>query len=546
MDKKILELTFEDVYSIGADDSLILTSGESILIADYPLHSKENQHLRNLAGLYIDSKKQLSAKQEKPLHYLYYNRQTKVALDPIRYRFWLEKNNFAKYFPVDSRTYTFIKIDGKLIEETNEKRIKDYILEDLKRNSVGGNYEFYNYMALEKRAFTADFLSQIESSPVEFKKDTADTGYFYYKNCIVKVTANNKEVIQYSDVNEYVWKNQVIQRDYIENDHHGSEFRTFLYLVAAKDMNKYKSIQSALGYMLHSYKTRANNKAVILNDMVISDNPDGRSGKGLFCEGISHMKKLDSLNGKVVDFSRQFNLQTVQLGCQVLVFDDVKRNFNFENLFSLITEGITLEYKNQPAVKLPVEKSPKIIITTNYTIGGVGGSHEARRFEVEFCNYFNVNYTPEMEFGHRFFEEWSEIEWQRFDNFMIRCLQVYLQNGLITCQWDNIELKKYIRLVGSSWHEFTKDHDFMEYNTRVSKLSIFNKFYEEFPDAKKYYTDDRKKHMIIEAYCKFHGFEFEEGNTTAFNLGRWVMIKKPNTNGEIPNIPFFDPNESAF
>lgn len=87
MDKKILELTFEDVFSIGADDSLILKSGESILIADYPLHSKENQHLRNLAGLYIDSKKQLSAKQEKPLHYLYYNRQTKVALDPIRYRF---------------------------------------------------------------------------------------------------------------------------------------------------------------------------------------------------------------------------------------------------------------------------------------------------------------------------------------------------------------------------------------------------------------------------------------------------------------------------
>jgi hypothetical protein len=546
MDKKILELTFEDVYSIGANDSLILINNEVILIADYPLHSKENQHLRTLASLYIDSKKQPSKNPEKPLHYLYYSDTSKIKLSPIRYRFWLEKNNFAKYFPVDSRTYTFIKIDGKLIEETNEKRIKDYVLDDLKKNSIGGDYSFYDYMALEKRAFTADFLSQIESSPVEFKKDTADTGYFYYRNCIVKVTANKSEIIQYKDVDEYVWKNQVIPRDYHETDHHGSEFRTFLYCVSNKDMNKYKSIQSALGYMLHSYKTRANNKAVILNDMVISDNPDGRSGKGLFCEGISHMKKLDSLNGKIVDFSKQFNLQTVQLGCQVLVFDDVKRNFNFENLFSLITEGITLEYKNQPAVKLPVEKSPKIIITTNYTIGGVGGSHEARRFEVEFCNYFNVNYTPEMEFGHRFFEEWDKTEWQRFDNFMIRCLQVYLQSGLVDCVWDNIEVKKYIRLVGSAWHEFTKDHDFIEYNTRVSKQSIFNKFYEDFPDAKKYYTDDRKKHAVIDAYCKFYGFEFEEGNTTAFNLGRWVMIKKPNTNGEIPNIPFFDPNESAF
>lgn len=161
-----------------------------------------------------------------------------------------------------------------------------------------------------------------------------------------------------------------------------------MYCVSGHDMVKYKTLQSVVGYLLHGYKNKANNRAIILNDAVISENPNGGSGKGLFCTGIGHMKKLDSLNGKDVDFKSQFQNQTVRMDCQVLVFEDVKRNFNFENLFSVITEGITIEYKNQPAVKLSVEKSPKIVITTNHTIGGVGGSHERRKFEVEFCAFF--------------------------------------------------------------------------------------------------------------------------------------------------------------
>jgi hypothetical protein len=554
----ILKLTLKDVSTLGADETVVLQSGETIFTNDYPLHSREREHLRQLANLHVASLRKKSEEElEAPLHhFLYYGDNGKVRLSPIKYKFWLERHNFAKFFPVNSKTYTFIKIDGKLIEETNEKWIKEYVLNELKTTAVSGDYSFYDYMASNEKYFDSKFLSMLESSKVEFQQDTKDTCYLYYQNCIVKVTADSVEKINYKDVDNYVWKNQVIQREYEFTDHKDSEFRQFLYCVSGHDMKKYKSIQSVVGYLLHGYKNKANNRAIILNDAVISDNPDGGSGKGLFCTAISHMKKLDALDGKDVDFTRQFKNQTVRMDCQVLAFEDVKPNFNFENLFSVITEGITIEYKNQPAVRLPVEKSPKIIITTNYTIGGMGGSHERRKFEVEFSDFFKDGHTPYDYFGRMLFDEWDRIEWCKYDNHLIKSLQVYLKDGLIKCDFDNIDVKKFMRNVGMQFYEWTKNHDFMGYNQQVKKSVIWGYFFESYPDSKKYYGD-KKQIQCMEAYCKYYGGKYTDGNTRKNNLGRWMMIesddklnaailKANKEESEIPNIPFFDPNESAF
>jgi len=550
----ILKLTLNDVFTLGADESVILKTNEVIFTNDYPLHSREREHLRQLANLHVASlRKKSEAEAQAPLHhFLYYGENGKVRLSPIKYKFWLERHNFAKYFPVNSKTYTFIKIDGKLIEETNEKWIKEYVLNELKTAAVNGDYSFYDYMASNEKYFDAKFLSMLESSKVEFQQDTKDSCYLYYQNCIVKVTADKVERIEYSDMPNYVWKNQVIQRDYEPTNHKDGEFREFLYCVSGRDMKKYKSIQSAVGYLLHGYKNKANNRAIILNDAVISENPNGGSGKGLFCTGIGHMKKLDSLNGKDVDFSRQFQNQTVRMDCQVLAFEDVKPNFNFENLFSVITEGITIEYKNQPAVKLPVEKSPKIIITTNYTIGGVGGSHERRKFEVEFCDFFNENHTPADFFGRMLFDDWDESEWSKYDNHMIKSLQVYLKDGLIKCNFDNIDVKKFMRNVGSQFYEWTKNHDFMDYDQKLKKSVVWGYFFECYPDSKKWYGD-KKQIQCMEAYCKYYGGKYTDGNTRKNNLGRWLMIErdakldnnisKATDEADELNIPFFDPNE---
>jgi hypothetical protein len=52
------------------------------------------------------------------------------------------------------------------------------------------------------------------------------------------------------------------------------------------------------------------------------------------------MKKVSTIDGKTFDSNKSFPYQTVSSDCQVLAFDDVRKNFNFESLFSIITEGL--------------------------------------------------------------------------------------------------------------------------------------------------------------------------------------------------------------
>lgn len=444
----------------------------------------------------------------------------KFKLSPHRYKFYLENNNFSKYFPTESKTFTFIQIHQNQVEETNEKRIKDFVLKALiERKDIG--YAPYDAMAASTKAFNIDFLSLLEPANIKIKEDTQDDIFLYYRNCVVRITKNNIETIDYIDVDGYVWKNQIIDRDFTITDHHGSEYRSFIWYISGENRQKYNTFKSVIGYLMHSFKTSANNKAVILNDSVISENPNGGSGKGLFCNALSHLKKVSSIDGKTFDFNKTFPYQTVSTDCQLLVFDDVKKSFDFERLFSLITEGITIEYKGQDAIKLPVQKSPKIIITTNYTVGGVGGSFERRKFEIELSDYFNAQHTPLMQFGKLLFDEWTDDEWKRFDNYMIQCAQYYLNNGLVSAEFGNIETRKFIKNTSFEFYEWTKDHKVFIINERIAKRDKYNEFLEEYPDFKKWLSQKKFKQWL-EAYCLFYGYEYKEGNTPP--LGRWFQI----------------------
>ena len=190
-------------------------------------------------------------------------------------------------------------------------------------------------------------------------------------------------------------------------------------------------MESTIGFLMHGHKNLSFCPAVILNDEVISDNPEGGTGKGIFMNALSQMKKVVTIDGKSFNFERSFAYQLVSADTQILVFDDVRKHFDFERLFSVVTEGLTLEKKNKDAIKIPFEKSPKIAITTNYAIKGSGNSFARRKWELELHQHYNKNFTPLDEFNKLFFGDWNDDEWCAFDNYMIGCLQGYLNTGLV-------------------------------------------------------------------------------------------------------------------
>jgi hypothetical protein len=461
----------------------------------------------------------------------YYDDNEKLKLSPHKYKYYLEQNNFSKFFPSDGKTFTFIKIKENIVEETSPAHIKDFVLTDL-LNRDGLGYSVYDFMALNSKYFTPEFLSMLDSKDVKMNEDNKDCCFLYYKNKVIKITTKNIEHIDYFNIDGYVWSNQIIDRDFRQADHHDSEFRKFIWLICGQDEQKYNTFKSVLGYLMHSFKTSANNKAVILNDAEISENPNGGSGKGLFCNALSHLKKMSFIDGKTFEFTKSFPYQTVTPECQVLVFDDVKKSFSFESLFSLITEGITLEYKGQDAIKLPVQKSPKIVITTNYTVGGVGGSFERRKFEIEMSSYFNSKHTPLDEFNKLLFDEWDDMEWSRFDNYMINCCQYFLTNGLVNAEFDNIELRKFIKDTSFEFYEYTQNHDAFDFDLRINKGTAYTKFIEEYPDLKKWFTQKRFK-MSLESYCSFYGYIYKEGNYPG--IGRYFEICKEDGQDNLDN-----------
>lgn len=451
----------------------------------------------------------------------------RISLLHHKYKSFLEKNNFSKYYPTIADNFIFIRKEGNKIEEVSSSYIKDFVLNHVSDYDKHG-YEPFNYMAGATKYFKDDYLSFLEPIELKIQEDTIDSCYLYFQNCALRVTKNKAEMIDYMDLDGYVWKKHVISRDYSKTNYKGCDFEKFILLISGNDEKRMFMLMSVIGYLLHSYKTSANNKAIILNDEIISENPNGGSGKGLFCNAIGQMKRMGVIDGKQFNFEKSFAYQTVGADTQVLVFDDVKKNFAFENLFSLITEGITIEKKNKDAFKIPVNRSPKLIITTNYTIGGVGGSFERRKIEVEFGSHFGANHTPLDEFGRMLFDEWDSHEWSRFDNFMIQCLQFYLEFGIVKAEYKNLEQRKFIQETSFEFTEWVQEDNALPSNKRLFKKDKFNEFIESYPDFKKWLTQKRFSNWI-ELWAKKQGLESKKGQSGS---ERWVAIiddSKPKT-----------------
>lgn len=453
-----------------------------------------------------------------------YNKKGNVILDNLLYKNWLESNGFYKYYPENSESFIFIKVTNNLIDNTTEVKIKDYVLADLLKNK---EHRVYEYMASNPKYFKEDYLNLLAETNIHFKEDTIDTAYIYFKNKAVKVTSDKFELIDYIDLDGFVWNKHIIDFDFKVTENINCDFSKFIDLISNNDNNKVNSLTSTLGYLMHSFKTSANNKAVILNDETISENPNGGSGKGIFWNALSKVKRVADINGKSFSFEKSFPYQTVSADTQILVFDDVQKNFKFENLFSVITEGITLEKKNKDAIKIPVSKSPKIIITTNYTVGGVGGSFERRKWEIEFSSHFSSKHTPLNEFGRMLFDEWDYNEWLKFYNYMLMCIRMYLTNGLISFDYKNLEIRKFIKETSFEFYEWANTETIKE-GERLNKNMLFNVFLEEYPDFKKYNLSQKRFWNWVDKYATFYKLEINKGQDSMGQ--RFIQIINPNEN----------------
>jgi len=444
-----------------------------------------------------------------------------VRIIPFKFKEFLQDHGFFKYQPPGSNNYVFIHIKSNRIDNTTEDKMKDYVLNYLANLE---DLSIYNHFADKTRYFKEDFLSLLNYSEVSFKKDTAKEAYIYFDNVAIRITKNGIDEIEYDDLDGYVWKDQVINRNFYVCDDTDCDYKKFIHNISEDNSQRIKAVESTIGFLLHGYKNMGYCPAIIINDEVISDDPEGGTGKGLFVQGVAQLKKMVTIDGKAFYFERSFAYQLVSADTQILTFDDVKKNFEFERLFSVITEGITLEKKNKDAIKIPFHSSPKVVITTNYAIKGKGNSYERRKWELEFFAHYSKTYTPYDEFKRLFFSEWGDDEWCKFDNYMVNCLKNYLKTGFITAPFKNLKDRKFEAETCREFVQFLYENQHLvPYETEIISNVLRLEFVLQNPDFNKMSHSAWNKWMRL-AGNYLTGQKVREGRRTE---GIYFIFREP-------------------
>lgn len=449
------------------------------------------------------------------------------------------------------KDYNFVRVINNIVKIVGKKDVLDEVRNFIKANEDAFLYqEFLDGLG---KWFPENFFLSMDETDVQIRRDTRDTMQVYFINTIVRVTKTQITTFPYTELDGYIWESQIIQREFtyiteeeIDTSH---DFSRFCWNISAKDTNRLLKLCCALGYLIHNYKNPAVIPAVILNDEVKSDNPEGGTGKGLLGKALKYFISTVRIDGKVFDFSKSFGFSRVNDDTKLIFFDDVNKKFPFDKLFSTLSEGIITERKGLQETDLGFENSPKTLISSNYVMTGSGNSNNRRRHEIEIAQYYSESFKPDQEFGRLMFNEWELEDWNKFDNYLIQCGQLFLQKGLIELKTINIEEKRVTLDTSHSFIEFMDDYNL---TGRIPKQQMFDDFIAKNPKyAKVSWFDRTKLQTWVKLYCDYKRINvlLEGYDTTKtvrcfrFDLNDKIMnsdkyLSEQNKKYEDENLPF--------
>lgn len=389
---------------------------------------------------------------------------TQVKVNYLKLVNLLKQMGFRRY---DIGLTSFlVRITDNVVEEVTSQDIVDAFEEYLNKFPDNLPDGVMRDMVMNKMYqglgtyFSSHILSRLkDENPIVFNNHTQHSAFFYYQNGYARVTRDGVELLPYADLENKIWKNQILQRNFklmTSPEWEDSAFVQFVKNIANNwskrpdgktnmpDPKRYEVFKTIMGYLLHGY-FEGKLKAIIFTDSRISEDPDGRTGKTLIFKAMGHMlnsnkhsQTYSELNGKDFNVTDRFKYQELSLDTRLVHLNDVNRSFSFEQLFNDITEGIKRQRKNES----PVIVYAKMGISTNLTIRIHGDSAIDRSIEFEMADYYSASISPEKEFKQWFFRDWDEKQWHQFDNFMMSCVSDYLRKGLLRPQAINLNIRK--------------------------------------------------------------------------------------------------------
>ena len=271
----------------------------------------------------------------------------------------------------------------------------------------------------------------------------------------------------------------------------------------------------AWGYKLRNYRDQSNMRAIITMDGLESQvgKSYGGSGKTIYSLATQHCQPVFTVDGKTCDLKNdRFLYHGVDERTREIVFDDVAVNFDFQTLFSQITNFIRVKPFQGAPITIP---APVFTINTNHTLRADDPSSRRRQYLLAFSSFFNEYRTPRHYFGHQLFLDWDKAEWNLYYNLMATCLQVYMQFsdlGKYQIESSDIRRRQLRQQLGEDFIEFGETYFSAGYmlNRVLQKERVLNDYLDQFPHHRKF-MDVRKVKEKVELFARFANLEFNPG-----------------------------------
>jgi hypothetical protein len=446
---------------------------------------------------------------------------------------------YLYFYDKGSTIFKTVRVIDGLVEESSTEQMKKFLAGYIERlpDSFDGGINPEQLLEAVNRGsatlFTEAKMEWMQHITFNFLKDRKDKAYFPFKNGIAVVDRKGSTMMNYGDINGYIWRNQVVDFNIqlLAEEEVDCEYARFLQKICGESDERYLSCVTFIGYLLHRYKDPARPWSVILAEETENEDKGGGTGKGIFVKALQCLLKTVKIDGKTFSIDKNFALQRVSLDTQLIAVEDCDRKIDFEKFNAQLTEGSTVEKKNKDELFIEYKDSPKWIFTTNYVMN-VKGNHGKRRSKTfEVFPYFSPEHTPFDEFGHLLFDDWDPDEWNRFYNFLFGCLSLYLDRGLI--EYTNSEKlkRKQIKLqFGEDFLEWWGDYlglnpeENRVYENPKSSIwcffkDLYNEFLKSYDLEKKEYSIKRFK-KALEISAEVFGLELQ-GRRNQQNNGLW-------------------------
>lgn len=501
-------------------------------ITNTPLPANISDDAKNL---YEQEKELISSKYPAGI---FWKEEVDNFNNPIGYKISRERlYRVSEYLGYRIHNDEVCLIDGYIVHKVPERRYFDALRSYIKEEDADTYEDIINCFEafLQKSGtFTVSRLPLLESDLLV--QSSKSKSYKFFNNCYVEIT--HKVECKNYPIDGLIWHDQIQQRDFTINHDSIIPSLYYRYIYHAIGISDY--LKSCIGYLSHEFKDEESGYIIVLTEQCPDPKQGGGSGKNIFSSLFRHTTTIKNIPGSQVQYNEKF-LQAWNFE-RILSISDVPKRFDFTFLKELSTGTGILKKLWKDELAVQPHQMPKLLVSTNFSYEVSDGGIKRRIIPIEFTDFFTREGGVNTYFNAMFPADWSDADWQGYDNFVIECIQYYLSlKGKLKAPelTEGGWMKQFEQEHGQSTLQFIEENIGGWCALPYVKTETFNEQYDKFCHSNginiKYRKSAQAMNAALRAWCEKRDMPFLPSEVRSENNIKYkVKIFGTTKEDEIP------------